>query len=124
MRRIDSWSNKNKPKWDWDWRNSGNYGRGKFSFADGEAPTLLTATTFSDTQIDLAWSDNSTNEDGYSIERGTDGINFTEIDTVLADTVIYSDTTCVTGTLYYYRVRAYKGVFYSNYSNIDSDTTL
>lgn len=97
---------------------------GGFSFAPAETPTLLIATTFDDTQIDLAWTDNSTNEDGYSIERSGDNITFVEIDTVLVNIVAYSDTTCVEGTLYYYRVRAYRGATYSNYSNTASDTTV
>jgi hypothetical protein len=79
-----------------------------FAFTAGQAPTLLVATTIDDTQIDLAWTSNSAGvEDGFSIERSTDGITYAEIDTVLAGVVVYSDTTCVAGTLYYYRVRAY-----------------
>jgi hypothetical protein len=79
-----------------------------FAFLPVEAPTLLTATVISDTRIDLAWTDNTTNEDGYSIERSPDNATWAEIDTVLADVITYSDTTCVAGTLYYYQVRAFK----------------
>ena len=109
---------KKDPNWIWFLP----YRRGEFT--DGEAPTLLTLKVFSDTQINLAWTDNSANEEGYSIERGLDGINFAEIGTVLADIVLYVDATCSPNTLYYYRVRAYKGGFYSDYSNVESAATL
>jgi len=84
------------------------------------APTDLALTVISDTQIDLEWTDNASNEEGYSIERSTDGVNFTEIDTVVADEESYSDTTCTEGNTYYYRVRAYLGTTYSEYTGIES----
>src|SRR2546426_5879070 len=48
------------------------------------SPTGLTATSVSATQIDLAWTDNSTTEDGYRIERCSGGgcTAFGEIATV------------------------------------------
>lgn len=89
---------------------------------DGD-PTNLVVTVYSDTRLDLTWTDNSTNEDGFSIERSTDGITYAEIDTVAANTVTYSDNTCVEDTQYWYRVRAYTGTCYSNYTNADDATT-
>jgi hypothetical protein len=89
-----------------------------------DAPSLLSLTVISTSRIDLVCSDNSSNEAGFSIERSTDGITYSEIDTVTAGTEAYSDTTCSPGTLYYYRVRAYKGTAYSSYTNIESATTF
>src|SRR5205823_4784206 len=43
------------------------------------APGNLSATAVSGTQINLKWTDNSTNETGYHIERSTDGTTFTQI---------------------------------------------
>lgn len=87
------------------------------------APTVLTATTVSDTRIDLAWTNNSANDTGISIERSTDGITYAEINTVLPALAVYSDITCVPYTLYYYRIRCYVIATYSAYSNVDSERT-
>ncbi|HUX56271.1 MAG TPA: hypothetical protein VMV77_04810 [Bacteroidales bacterium] len=104
-------------------RVSGSIGIGGSTTIDG-SPSLLSAIVVLDTRIDLAWTNGSTNEDGISIERSTDGITYAEIDTVASGVAVYSDTTCVANTLYYYRVRAYLGTLFSEYSNVDSDTTL
>jgi hypothetical protein len=88
------------------------------------APTLLVASTVSKDTIYLTWIDNSSDEDGFTIERGLDGINFTQIDTVVPGSESYYDGTANTlNTRYYYRVRAYKGTSYSIYSNTASDWT-
>ena len=72
------------------------------------APTNLTANAISETQIDINWQDNSSNEDGFKIERSLDGgATWTEIDTVGADEVSYSNTGLTANTEYCYRVRAY-----------------
>src|ERR1043165_2284473 len=41
------------------------------------APTNLTATTFSTSQINLSWTDNANNENGFKVEQSTDGTTFT-----------------------------------------------
>jgi hypothetical protein len=87
-------------------------------------PTLLTLTVISDTQIDLSWTDNSTNEDGFKIERSTDNITYSVIHTTVSNVTTYSDTSLTSNTLYYYKVRAYKGSAYSAYSNIVYSTTI
>ena len=46
------------------------------------APSNLTATAASRSQINLSWKDNSNNEQGFKIERSTDNVNFTQIATV------------------------------------------
>lgn len=81
-------------------------------------PTVLTATQFSSTQIDLSWSDNSNNELGFKIERsdGDDG-NWVQIDTVGPGVATYSDTG-LNSNVYFYRVRAYGKSGNSAYSNI------
>ncbi len=87
------------------------------------APTGLSATAVACDQIDLSWTDNSDNEDGFKIERSEDGVNFDQIDTVGADITSYSDTTVAESTTYWYQVRAYNAGGDSEYSNIASDTT-
>ena len=58
------------------------------------APSALTATAASSTQINLAWTDNSNNEDGFRIERCQDAgcSTFAEIATVAANVVSYQNT--------------------------------
>lgn len=68
------------------------------------APTGLSATPASSSQINLAWTDNSSTETGFKIERSTDQINWSAISTSTATT--YSNTPIADGTQYYYRVRA------------------
>ena len=88
------------------------------------APSNLTATPISDTQINLAWTDNSDNEDGFQIERKT-GVSGTwgQIDTVDADVTTYNDTGLSASTIYYYRVRAYIAAGGWAYSNEAGATT-
>jgi hypothetical protein len=73
------------------------------------------------TVVTLIWADNSNNETGFSIERGTDGINFSEIHTVGQNIYWYYDPKPDPGT-YYYQVRAYNGDGYSNYTNTATTT--
>lgn len=87
------------------------------------APTSLTATPVSTSQIDLAWTDNATNEDGYKIYRSTDNVSFSEIDDIAADSEAYSDTTITAGTTYYYKVAAYNAGGEAE-SNVDAANTL
>jgi len=88
------------------------------------APTGLSATASGEQQIDLAWADNSTDEDGFTIERrpGQTG-SFVGIATVGADVVAYSDPGLTAGTEYCYRVRAFRGADQSTYSNVQCATT-
>jgi Galactose oxidase-like, Early set domain/Bacterial Ig domain/Glyoxal oxidase N-terminus/Fibronectin type III domain/Kelch motif len=89
------------------------------------APLNLTATAPSSSQINLSWTDNSNNEDGFRIEQcqGAGCTNFAEIATVGANVVNYSNTGLTALTTYQYRVRAYNGGGNSAYSNIAAGTT-
>ena len=93
------------------------------------APTALTATTPSgtagETQIDLAWTDNSNNEDQFDIERctGADCTNFVQIVSLPENETTYSDTGLASSTTYNYRVRASNTVGESEYSNTSTATT-
>ncbi|MGB2937041.1 MAG: fibronectin type III domain-containing protein, partial [Phycisphaerae bacterium] len=86
------------------------------------APSNLTATTVSYDKIDLAWTDNSDNEDGFKIERKTTGA-WAQIDTVGEGVTTYNDTGLDPETTYYYRVRAYNAAGDSVYTNKASATT-
>ena len=88
------------------------------------APTALAATAVSSSQIDLAWADNSDNEDGFRIERSTDGgQTFTLLTTVGAGVTGYSDAGLAASTTYTYRVHAFNAGGDSGYSNTAGATT-
>jgi fibronectin type 3 domain-containing protein len=89
------------------------------------APTALTATASSSTQINLAWQDNATNESAYTIERCTNAgcTAFTQIAQVGANVTSYSNTGLAAGTTYSYRVRATNAAGDSAYSNVAAATT-
>jgi len=87
-------------------------------------PSDLSATTASSSEIDLSWTDNSSNESGFKIERKTEsGGAYAEIDTVGAGVISYSSTGLTASTAYYYRVRAYNSNGNSSYSSDTSATT-
>ncbi len=80
------------------------------------APSQLTATAVSSSQIDACWQDNAANEEGFSVERDA-GDGFEEIAATGADTSCYTDHSVDAGTTYTYRVRAFSGAVNSAYSN-------
>ncbi len=83
------------------------------------APTGLTAAAASSTQINLAWTDNATNEAGYRIERSSDNVNFTQIAQLQnANVTTYQNTGLTAPATFYYRVRAYNNAGNSGYSNV------
>jgi subtilisin len=90
------------------------------------APTNLTASVISRTQINLSWTDNANSETGFRIERckGSTCTNFVLIATVGADVKSYSNTGLVKNTTYRYRVYAFNSSGNSGYSNIITATTL
>src|SRR5262249_39669324 len=69
-------------------------------------------------QITLTWTDNSTNESGFKIERktGTTG-TFAQVATVGANVTSYIDSNLTGGATYCYRVRAYNITQDSGYTN-------
>ncbi len=88
------------------------------------APSALTASAVSSSQIDLGWADNSSNETGFQLERSTDLVNYTVVVLTGANVVRYSDTGRSASTTYYYRVRAVAGTEVSAYSNVAAAMTL
>ncbi len=83
------------------------------------SPNNLTATAFTQSQINLTWNDNSSDESDFHIERSTDGsTSWVEIGTSV--TPSYSNTDLSCGTLYYYRVLAHRhsdDQYSNSYSN-------
>ena len=89
------------------------------------APSGLAAAATSHDSIALSWNDNSTNEDGFSIERcaGSGCSNFTLIVQTGAGVTSIADSGLAAGTTYRYRVLAFNAAGNSKYSNIAAATT-
>ncbi len=73
----------------------------------------------------LRWDDHSTDEFGFVVERSADGVNYTNIATVTANTTSYIDHTVdtyVPSGWHYYRVRGYRmfPLVNSAYTNVVS----
>jgi regulation of enolase protein 1 (concanavalin A-like superfamily)/transcriptional regulator CtsR len=87
------------------------------------APSSLSATALSSSQVDLSWTDNSSNEQGFKIERKTGTGSYSEIVQLGANVTSYSNTGLSGSTTYTYRVRAYNTAGNSAYSNEAGATT-
>ena len=90
------------------------------------APSNLAGTAQSSSQINLSWSDNSSDETGFKIERcqGSGCSSFVQITTVGANSTSYQNTSLSSSTSYSYRVRGYNGNGDSGYSNTASAATV
>jgi len=74
-------------------------------------PTGLAATLVTATQVDMAWIDNSNNEDGFRVERSDDGgTTWNPVGQTVANVANFSDTGLTPGTGYMYRVYAFNAV--------------
>src|SRR4029079_7737751 len=75
------------------------------------------------TQVQLNWTDNSSSETGYKIERSDNGGAYAQIAQLGASAASYTDTTAQPGTNYAYRVRATSPLVDSDFSNVATLTT-
>ena len=70
------------------------------------SPSGLTATLEAGPQVNLIWVDNSDNETSFVINRATDGITFSLLATLGADSISYVDSAVSAGVTYTYQVAA------------------
>lgn len=129
----------------WSWQNNAGLAKqaipSNVLFASGmvgstmPAPSKLTATPVSHNQINLAWTDNSSNETGFELVRSTTSNGtYSQVTTVGANTTTYTDSGLLASTRYFYKVRAigagnasdYTGTYTEanwklNNSNVDSN---
>ena len=88
------------------------------------APTNLTAVAASSSTVYLSWTNNATNQTGFTVARSTDGTNFTPLTTLGVNITTFTDTTAAAGTAYTYEVLATNAAGSSPASNLASATTL
>ncbi|RZV36701.1 MAG: fibronectin type III domain-containing protein [Chromatiales bacterium] len=88
------------------------------------APTNLSATAAGETQINLGWTDNSTDETSFRIERALGaGGAFSEIASTGGNVTSFNDMGLAANTEYCYRVRARNGSGDSGYTSQVCATT-
>jgi uncharacterized protein (TIGR02145 family) len=92
------------------------------------APENLTGEVISTTAINLTWTDRSTNETGFKIERKLLGGTFEIVGTKANDITTFSDTGLTPSTNYIYRVYSYneggKSPVYSNEHTLTTNSTI
>lgn len=89
-------------------------------------PTNLVTIAISNSQVNLTWTDNSSNEIGYTVERRIGSGSYTVIANLIANSTTYTDSGLTSGTAYTYRVLALgngSNITSSGYSGEASATT-
>jgi fibronectin type 3 domain-containing protein len=99
------------------------YGLIQVPTAPPAAPSNLVATVISGSQINLSWTDNANNEDGYDIEMSTDGVSFSQVGITSVNATTFAVVGLQPSLHYTFRVRAFNSVGPSAYSNTASAVT-
>lgn len=88
------------------------------------APTSPAAAATGVNTVAVTWTDASTDEDGFTVERSPAGAGtWTDVGSVGPNVTSFGDTGLTAGTAYDYRVRAYNGGGTSSWSNVATVTT-
>lgn len=79
--------------------------------------------------VQLSWTDNSDNEDGFRVYRSTTNSpsfpgDYTQIDTTAADTTTYTDSSAPTGVTVFYAVTAFNAAGESDAATTSIKTSL
>ncbi len=88
------------------------------------APSGLSATAQSASNISLSWNDNSSSEDGFNIERSSNGSTWSALTSVAANATSYNNGGLSPDSTWFYRVNAYQAADLSGWSNTASATTF
>jgi hypothetical protein len=99
-------------------------GGGPITSTSPAAPSNLSALSSSSTVVSVYWTDNSSNETGFKIERktGSTGV-YAQVATLGVNATSFSNTGLSASTQYFYRVRATNSTGDSSYSNETGITT-
>ncbi|MEM7221641.1 MAG: M12 family metallo-peptidase [Pseudomonadota bacterium] len=88
-----------------------------------QAPSNLSASVISDSQISVTWTDNSDNETAMVLQRAVNGGGFSTHANLGANMTIFNDSGLEANTTYDYRVRASNASGNSSWSNSNGATT-
>jgi len=87
------------------------------------APSDLIIGATTSTEITIEWSDNSSNETGFTVERRTGSSNWSQVGEVGPDETYFTSDELSPERTYYFRVAAYNSAGASGYSNQVYGTT-
>ncbi len=84
------------------------------------APTGFTGVLASNNKVaNLAWTDNSTNEQGFRVFRSTNGgASWSQVASLVANSTTYRNTGLSRRRTYLYRVQAFNGAGVSDFTNV------
>lgn len=89
------------------------------------APSGVEAAVESNNRIQLEWSDNSSDELGFEIERKVDNDDeYEPFETTAPDAESFTDENVTETNTYYYRIRAFNGVGDSDYVTAEATIPL
>jgi rhamnogalacturonan endolyase len=88
------------------------------------APASLAGIALNAAQVHLTWTDQSTNEVNFLLERSTNNLSFALVAALTAEMTSYTDADLSPGTRYYYRLRAANSAGSSADSEVAAVTTL
>lgn len=88
-----------------------------------DAPSGLSASNGGFGVVNLSWTDNSNNENGFQVERRLGTGSFSQIFSSSSNVRTFQDSAAPTGSSVGYRVRAFNGAGSSAYSNTVQITT-
>lgn len=87
------------------------------------SPSVALATPLNSSQIQIGWTDNSTDETGFKVFRKPSGGSYTQVATVSANAISYTDIGLAGGAQYTYKVCATGVAGDSTFSNETTTTT-
>jgi titin len=71
------------------------------------APASVVFSNISSSSLSVSWSDVASNETGYRVYRSTDGINYSKVADLNANSSSFADSGLSSGTTYYYKIAAW-----------------
>jgi len=87
-------------------------------------PTNLSVLKVTSNEVKIGWTDNSSSEDGYIVERANGNNEFKVIKKLSSNTIEFTDKGLKPSSMYKYRVKAYNSIANeSEYSSIIEVTT-
>ncbi|MBC7848461.1 MAG: hypothetical protein H7Y31_01935, partial [Chitinophagaceae bacterium] len=81
-------------------------------------PTNLTAVADSEKRVLLQWTDKSDDESNFIIERSFDGVNFSTLTSLPANTNNFRDSSAMAASIVSYRITAQRDTIFSKSSNV------
>ena len=75
------------------------------------APTAVTASVVSSSEVNVTWQDNSSNEIGFYVYRSSDSVNWSQVGNAVADSTSFADTSASPATSYVYQIGAFSPSF-------------